>query len=203
MAANHRPAIPHPDPLDLPLKSALARMASGISPASVAMAHFDWLAHLAVSPSRQAELSASALHKWLQWLQFAAQAGQGTQSLEPPAEDKRFDRPEWQVPPFSVLAQAFLLTQQWWQEASTGVRGVSRHHEEVASFTVRQLLDMLSPSNSPLLNPQVLHETATAGGVNLVKGYANWWRDALAVGAGGKPRGVEEFRPGTGVKSRM
>jgi polyhydroxyalkanoate synthase len=201
MAANHRPALPHADPLDLPLKTALARMASGISPASLAMAHFDWLAHLAVSPSRQSELAASALHKWLLWMQFASQSWQGpcAKCIEPPAEDKRFERPEWQLPPFSVLAQAFLLTQQWWQEASTGVRGLSRHHEEVAAFTVRQLLDMLSPSNSPLLNPQVLHETATSAGVNLVKGYANWWRDAIAVGAGGKPRGVEEFRPGTGV----
>ncbi len=202
MAANHHsPAAPQPDPLDLPLKVALARLANGISPAALAMAHFDWLAHLAASPSKQAELSASALRKWLLWLQFAAQAWQGPdrQRAAPVPEDKRFARPEWQLPPFSALAQAFLLAEQWWNEASTGVRGVSRHHEEVASFTVRQLLDMLSPSNSPLLNPQVLNETAASAGVNLVKGYANWWRDAVAVATGGKPRGVEAFRPGQGV----
>jgi polyhydroxyalkanoate synthase subunit PhaC len=197
----HRPAAPQPDPLDLPVKGALARLANGVSPAALAMAHFDWLAHLAASPSRQSELAESALRKWLLWMQYVSRSWQGpcTTCVEPVPEDKRFARPEWQVPPFGAMAQAFLLTQQWWQEASTGVRGVSRHHEEVASFTVRQLLDMLSPSNSPLLNPQVLHETAISAGANLAKGYANWWRDALAVGAGAKPRGVEEFRPGVGV----
>lgn len=191
----------HPEPLDLPLKTALARMANGISPASVAMAHFDWLAHLAVSPAKQAELAASAWRKWLLWQRFAAQSWRGEcpPCTEPAPEDKRFARPEWQVPPFSTLAQGFLLAQQWWDEASTGVRGVSRHHEDVAAFTVRQWLDMLSPSNSPLLNPQVLKETAATGGANLWKGSANWWRDAMAVAAGGKPRGVEAFRPGAGV----
>jgi polyhydroxyalkanoate synthase len=198
---NHRSAAPHPDPLDQPLKSALVRMANGISPASLSMAQFDWLVHLATSPSKQAELGSSALRKWLMWLQYASQASQGPcePCIDPLPEDKRFARPEWQLPPFSAIAQAFLLTQQWWNEASTGVRGVSPHHEEVASFTVRQWLDMLSPSNSPLLNPQVLHETAVSGGQNLARGYVNWWRDAMAVAAGGKPRGVEEFRPGTGV----
>ena len=65
---------PHSDALDLPLKSALARAAHGISPASLAMAHADWLTHLLVSPSKQAELGSSALHKWLDWLRFTGQA---------------------------------------------------------------------------------------------------------------------------------
>ena len=201
VTTHHSTAAPQPDPLDLPLKSALARMANGMSPAALAMAHFDWLVHLAVSPSKQAELASSALRKWLLWMQYAARSWQGdcVQCVEPVPEDKRFTPPEWQVPPFNAMAQAFLLSQQWWEEAGTGVRGVSGHHEDVASFTVRQWLDMLSPSNSPLLNPQVLRETATRGGSNLVEGFANWWRDALAVASGGKPRGVEAFRPGTGV----
>ena len=199
---NHRHAVaPHAEPLDLPLKSSLARLASGISPASLAMAHFDWLVHLAVSPSKQAQLASSALRKWLLWLQYASESWNGAcePCIEAPPEDKRFVRPEWQQPPFSAMAQAFLLAQQWWQEAGTGVRGVSPHHEEVAAFTVRQWLDMLSPSNSPLLNPQVLRETARTGGLNLAQGVANWWRDALAVAAEGKPRGVEAFKPGQGV----
>ena len=196
------PAAQHaPDPLDQPLTGALARLTHGISPAALALAYTDWASHLAVSPARQGQLAHLAWRQGWAWALHAAQAwaGQCTPCVAPAPNDRRFEPPPWQAPPFHVLAQGFLLAQQWWQQATTGVRGVSRHHEEVASFTVRQLLDMLSPSNSPFLNPQVLHETATSAGVNLVKGYANWWRDALAVGAGGKPRGVEEFRPGTGV----
>jgi hypothetical protein len=43
--------------------------------------------------------------------------------------------------------QAFLLQDQWWREAMTGVRGVSRHHEEVAAFTA-PIMDIWSPSIS-------------------------------------------------------
>lgn len=180
------------DALDLPLKGAIARLAHGISPASLAMAQADWLAHLAVSPSKQAELASSALRKALDWQDWSRRGAMV-------AGDQRFSRPEWQWPGFDALAHGFLLAQQWWAEACTGVRGVSQHHEEVVAFTVRQWLDMLSPSNSPLLNPQVLKETLGSGGGNLASGAANWWRDAAAVAAGGKPRGVEAFRPGRGV----
>ena len=45
----------------------------------------------------------------------------------------------------------------------------------------------------------MLQKTAASGGVNLAQGYVNWWRDALAVAAPRKPRGVEEFRPGNGA----
>ena len=191
----------HAEPMDLPLKSTLARLAHGISPASLAMAHADWLVHLAVSPSKQSELASSALRKSLLWLQVAASAWQGEapHCIEPAPEDKRFSRPEWQVPAFNTVAQGFLLGQQWWAEATTGVRGVSRHHEEVVSFTARQWLDMLSPSNFLALNPQVLRETFGSAGGNLASGLGNWWRDAVAVAAEGKPRGVEAFRPGQGV----
>jgi polyhydroxyalkanoate synthase subunit PhaC len=193
---------PHPDPLDLPLKTALVQLASGISPASVGLAYFDWLTHLAVSPSKQAALGSSAWQKSLAWMQYAARCGWQPDTphcVEPPPDDKRFSHAEWQLPPFSAMAQGFLLAQQWWGEATTAVRGVSRHHEDVAAFTVRQWLDMLSPSNSPVLNPQVLQETARSGGGNFANGLANWWRDALAVAAGAKPRGVEEYRPGQAV----
>jgi polyhydroxyalkanoate synthase len=189
------------DPLDLPLKSVLARLANGISPASLMMAQTDWLTHLAVSPARQAELASSALRGTLAWLGYIGASWRGTcpDCVAPLAGDKRFSRPEWQRPPFDVVAQRFLLSQQWWAQACTGVRGVSRHHEDVVAFTARQWLDMLSPSNSPLLNPQVLQETVRRGGANLADGAANWWRDAVAVAAGAKPRGVEAFRPGRGV----
>ncbi|GAB3661758.1 PHA/PHB synthase family protein [Ramlibacter alkalitolerans] len=198
---NGRPA-PRPDPLDLPLKSALVRMANGISPASVALAHVDWLTHLAVLPSKQSALATSAWLKGLGWWNYVARSSWQPDTphcIEAPPDDRRFSHAEWQLPPFNALAQAFLLTQQWWGEATTDVRGVSQHHEDVTAFTVRQWLDMLSPSNSPVLNPQVLRETARQGGVNFLHGCGNWWRDALAVAAGGPPRGVEAFRPGEAV----
>jgi polyhydroxyalkanoate synthase len=194
--ASHEPAA-----MDLPIKLGLARLAHGVSPSSVAQAFSDWLTHLAVSPSRQAELYSSALDKALMWQHCAMHAWQGKCEvcIEPAPEDKRFSRPEWQAPAFGTIAQAFLLQQQWLREAATEVRGVSRHHEEVVDFTLRQWLDVWSPSNFVATNPQVLKETLHTGGLNLMTGFANWSRDALAVLSDGRPRGVEDFIPGRDV----
>ena len=41
-------------------------------------------------------------------------------------------------------------------QATSGVRGVTRHHEAVASFTARQILDIFSPSNFLATNPDLL-----------------------------------------------
>jgi polyhydroxyalkanoate synthase subunit PhaC len=190
-----------PAAMDVPLKLALARMANGISPASVTGAYADWFSHLATSPSKRADLAASALRKWLTWWQYAAQSLQGSckPCIQPAPNDKRFAPLEWQATPFDLLAQAFLLQEQWASEATTGIRGVSKHHEDMVSFTTRQLLDTLSPSNFLLTNPQVLAQTRATGGANLVDGAANWWRDALAVLGDGRPRGVEDFEPGKAV----
>ncbi len=199
--SDSRPHVHTPAPMDLPLKLGLARFTHGISPAAVTMAYADWFAHLMVSPSRQADLLASAMRKALLWTQYAPQAWQGdcARCVEPAPQDKRFSPHDWHALPFSAMAQAFLLQDQWWTEAMTGVRGVSRHHEEVAAFTTRQWLDMWSPSNFLMTNPQVLKETLATGGTNLANGMANWSHDALAVLTEGKPRGVDAFLPGEGV----
>ena len=65
--------------------------------------------------------------------------------IAPLPNDTRFAHPGWDVPPFSLHAQAFLLTQQWWHVATHSVRGVAHHLEQVVSFVVRQLLDLVSP----------------------------------------------------------
>lgn len=193
------PAPPHgPPPIDVPLKLWLARMANGLSPASLAMASTDWWLHLLVSPTKQSELFASGVHKTQSWLHYlwGVSLGRCEDCVTPAPQDKRFSRPEWQALPFNALAQGFLLQQQWWAEATQGVRGVSRHHQEVTAFMARQWLDMLSPSNFPLTNPQVLQETMRTGGTNLVNGVNNLARDALAVATDGKARGLEAFAPG-------
>ncbi|SFC25687.1 Poly-beta-hydroxybutyrate polymerase N terminal [Polaromonas sp. OV174] len=66
---NSRPQGHAPAPMGLPIKLWLARMAHGISPASVALAYADGFSHLLTSPSKQADLTASAMHKSLLWLQ--------------------------------------------------------------------------------------------------------------------------------------
>ncbi|MET4577720.1 PHA/PHB synthase family protein [Ottowia thiooxydans] len=190
-----------PAPADVPLQLILARLANGISPASVLLAQADWLSHLAVSPGKQAELAASAWHKLLQWTLYAGHScyGESSVCIEPEPRDKRFAAPEWSWPPYRQLAQAFLLQERWWAEAGAGVRGVSRHHEEVAAFAVRQWLDMFAPSNFVPTNPEVLEKTLRSGGANLTGGFSNLWLDAVKLVANGSPRGVERFAVGRDV----
>lgn len=186
--------------MDLPLKQWIARLANGISPASLAQAQSDWLVHLMVSPAKQAELSASALRKSLAWwLAVVSSAHDAEADAAMAAQDKRFARKDWAQPPFDAMARAFLSAQQWWEEATHGVRGVSKHHEDQVAFVARQWLDMLSPSNFVPTNPEVLKQTLTTGGANLASGFVNWARDAAAVASNARPRGVEDFLPGQAV----
>jgi polyhydroxyalkanoate synthase subunit PhaC len=173
----------------------------GISPASLAEAYTDWFAHLATSPAKQQELWQKAHRKLSRFLLLCHEAAQGqcTTSIEPLPQDRRFDAPLWKTLPFSLYAQGFLLTQQWWWNATTGVRGVTRHHEEVATFAARQWLDIFSPSNYVLTNPEVLDATMKSGGLNLLQGAQNWWRDQLRQIGNRRPEGVDDFVVGKNV----
>jgi polyhydroxyalkanoate synthase len=202
MAYSHNASVSHEPPtLDVPIKLAVARLTNGLSPASLGLAYADWLSHLAMSPSKQTELLVSASRKALLWQQYAANCWhpQAAKGVTPAPGDKRFSPAEWNEPPFNALAQAFLAYEQWWNEAMTGVRGVSRYHEEVADFMTRQLLDIGSPSNFLPTNPEVLKSTFVTGGQNLASGFANWWNDLVASTSEGRPHGADAFMPGRSV----
>jgi polyhydroxyalkanoate synthase len=184
-------------PADALLNSALARLTQGISPASIIGAYMDWATHLAGSPAKWQELVVKAQRKSSRFALHAMQPpGAWAPVIEPLPQDRRFAHPDWRARPFDLLQQGFLLAQQWWWNATTGVRGVDSHHEQLVEFMTRQWLDMLSPSNFPLTNPEVLRETAHRGGANLVQGALNWWDDALRVAANRPPAGLERWRVG-------
>ena len=170
----------------------LARLSGGISPVALLLAYTDWLSHLATSPQRQIEISQEALtdaKRFVEAAQHFFSPGQGPWSLvKPQAQDKRFGRPEWENPPFNLMAQAFLLGEQWWHNATTGVRGVSKQNAAIVEFSVRQMLDVLSPSNFAATNPEVLQKAFQSGGENFVFGWQNFCSDWMrAMSAGREP----------------
>jgi polyhydroxyalkanoate synthase len=168
-----------------------ARATLGISPAALALAFGDWWLHLAASPGKLVELQRKAARKWLRYL--------GGMPIEPLPQDRRFASPGWQEWPFKAMQQAFLFWQQWWHNATTGVHGVSPHHEHVVNFTVRQLLDVWSPGNFPWTNPEVVEAAREQGGMNFVNGAANLAEDLRRTILGAPPAGAEEFLPGKDV----
>ena len=174
-----------------------------ISPIALSLAYIDWAWHLAAAPQRQLQISDDAWRSAGQLFEKAAQGfgpDQGSWSLiKPKPQDRRFADPQWERPPFNMLAQTFLLSERWWHNATTGVRGVAPANEAVVEFSVRQLLDMLSPSNFAATNPEVLQKAFQSGGENLVLGWQNWYRDWLKLRSPAAPSRDAEFVVGETV----
>lgn len=198
------PDLPISEPsegLDRWLHAQVGKATAALSPAALMLAALDWGAHLAMSPAKQSQLVHKAWRKNWRLALYLMRTLQGdtTPCIEPLPQDKRFAAPAWQTWPFNVLSQSFLLTQQWWHNATTDVRGVARHHEDVVSFAARQWLDMFSPSNFVATNPLVLERTAATLGGNLAAGAANMWDDWYRMQAGRNPAGTEAFRVGVNL----
>jgi polyhydroxyalkanoate synthase subunit PhaC len=179
----------------------LGRMTRGIAPLSVMGAYLDWASHLAASPGKQRELLQSALHEWSAWFSYvrSASAGECLPCVAAHPRDRRFSHADWSKIPFNWLSQAFLIHERWWVGAMKGVRGVSQHHEDVAAFTTRQWLDMCSPSNFILGNPEVIAQTIASGGTNLVRGGVNCLHDVIDFVMQRKPSDILKFIPGKTV----
>jgi polyhydroxyalkanoate synthase subunit PhaC len=188
--------------LDRLLHATVGRFTLGISPVALWLAYADWAMHLATSPGKRQQLTEKALRKAVRLLIAAPRQLAGAPSspcIEPLPQDHRFEGAAWQRPPFNLIYQAFLLNQQWWHSATTGVGGVSRHHEEVVAFATRQLLDTMSPVNFLLTNPEALTATLREGGANLLRGAVNFWADWERAAGGKPPIGTEAFKPGEQV----
>ena len=73
------------------------------------------------------------------------------------------------------------------------MRGVAKPNEAIVEFSMRQMLDVLAPSNFAATNPEVLQKAFQTGGENFVAGWLAELvqrLDAPVVGrsAGGRPR---------------
>ena len=199
---------PAPDEIDRPtstdrlLHATMARFTGGVSPSALALAYADWALHFGISPGKWQLLMEKGTRKSVRLANYAVQAASDptcAPCIEPLPQDNRFRGEAWQRWPYNLMSQAFLLDQQWWHNATTGIGGVSQHHEHVVAFVTRQLLDMVSPTNFIATNPELREVTAREGGRNLVRGALNFFADWERAVGGKPPVGVEEFRPGERV----
>ncbi|HZR71777.1 class I poly(R)-hydroxyalkanoic acid synthase [Bradyrhizobium sp.] len=89
----------------------------------------------------------------------------------PSPRDKRFADPEWKSNQFfDFILQLYLLTAQWANDLVRDADGLDPHTRKKAAFYVQQLTNAMAPSNFVLTNPEVLRETLTSSGDNLVRG---------------------------------
>jgi polyhydroxyalkanoate synthase subunit PhaC len=192
--------------LDRSFHYLLSRITLGLSPTGLSEAFFDWLVHLSCSPGKQLQLWHKGVRKAARMAAHlyscaAYPAFAGPPCISPLPQDKRFTGEAWQQWPFNAIHQAFLLQQQWWHNATTGIRGVAQHHERVLEFACRQLLDVVAPSNFVLTNPEILAKTQRESGQNLVRGWFNLLEDWQRAANGRPPAGAEKFQVGKTVAS--
>lgn len=179
--------------VDQSLQSFLARFTNGISPAVLLLAFSDWYSHLSMHPAKQIELLELMQHniqqlasmKWNDHLKVS--------------KDKRFAHESWQAYPYNFYGDYFMMMQSWWHTATTNVKGVSKHHEEVVNFTIRQILDMVSPSNSAVTNPEIQQAAIDQHGDNFIRGMQNFLDDMKRNQEGTPPPGAEKFIIGENV----
>ena len=189
--------------IDRSVHAATARLTAGLSPMMLISAYMDWAAHLGFSPGKRFQLTEKAIKKTIRLARYASRRAAGPDRLEPCIvplpQDRRFVEKAWQSPPYDTIYQAFLLTQQWWHNAMTGVSGVTRQHEQTVEFATRQMLDVFSPSNFLLTNPEVLERTKKEGGMNLVRGFQNFLEDWERTAGGHSPIDANRFGVGKTV----
>ncbi len=190
------------DILNRSTNATIARFTMGLSPAALAQAYSDWLLHLAAAPGKQLQLVQKAWRKSVRFWTYAGRAGLpgGPEGcIEPLRQDKRFSSEAWRQWPYNFIHQAFLLQQQWWHNATTGVPGVDPRHERMLEFAARQVLDVFAPTNFVLTNPELLEETGREGGMNFARGLQNFVEDWERAVSGRPPVGAEAFKPGEAV----
>lgn len=188
--------------IDHAFKANLARLTLGISPAGLATSYFNWLTHLALSPGKHMELVEKAARKAARLAIHAGTAGMNAEAppcIEPLPQDRRFSGEAWHQWPFNMISQSFLLTQQWWHNATTDIDGLSKEDEHAVSFMARQMLDRYAPSNMLWTNPEALRATVGQGGANLMRGATHLADDWQRVIAGKKLTGADLFQVGRDV----
>jgi polyhydroxyalkanoate synthase len=125
-------------------------------------------------PQRALELQISLGRAYLDLWAGAVKRMAGEQAnpvVVPDPRDKRFSDPDWsQNQFFDFLKQAYLLTVQWADKLVKDAAGVDEHTRKKAEFYVKQIANAIAPSNFVLTNPELLRETFSSNGENLVRG---------------------------------
>ncbi len=178
-----------------------AKFTMNLSPVTQLLAFLDWSINLADSPGTQSRITEDLTEKVANFWDhvFRTWLKSNQEPEKPIAADRRFQDEAWQQQPYVFMYQAFLLAEQWWQNATTDIPGVSRHHENIVSFMARQVMDLLSPANFLWMNPILLQATREQGGQNLLRGWENMMEDWRRQRNRELPVGTENFRPGEKV----
>ncbi len=118
---------------------------------------------------------------WLgDWRLSSAGSWSGTSQVQPSPRDRRFADPAWSENPLlRRLAQAYIATSTT-AEALVDDAELDWSSAQRMEFLTENLIEALSPSNSPLTNPQALKAGVDTAGLNFLRGAAHFISDMSA-----------------------
>ena len=94
-----------------------------------------------------------------------AQGKPARQVAAPAHDDKRFKDPEWtDSPAFDTIKQSYLSAVSHARDLMKELGALDDETRRRIEFNLRQMSDALSPTNFPLLNPEVTRATIHARG---------------------------------------
>lgn len=95
-----------------------------------------------------------------------------------PRGDRRFRDSAWeQYPVFSFIKDSYLFAANFLDQELQNLPGVDQKTAQTVRFYTKQFVDAMAPSNFVLTNPEVLRETLSSNGENLVHGLDNLLED--------------------------
>ncbi len=147
----------------------------------IAKAYMDLYARMLSNPYLLASASANLMLDYARLWQSSWMKVLGMDArpvAEPAKSDSRFRDEDWNSSfLFDFIKQSYLIAARQIQHAVASVDGLPEESQKKVAFFTRQYVDALAPSNFVLTNPQVLRETVSSGGQNLVKGLNNLLAD--------------------------
>jgi len=185
--------------IDHEFRSQVGVLTKGLSPVDVAAAAVDWFGHLVLSPGKLLSLAESVIRNGVELGEINNKAIRNDTDDLPPIDDRRMRSDEWQQWPFNVFAQSHRLAKEITAEATTGIDGVSGNHEQLVRFLALQVVELLSPANLPLTNPEIIAATRSEKGDNLKRGANNFVEDMQRKRNGEPFQGLEDFVVGKDI----
>ncbi|MFG1479410.1 class I poly(R)-hydroxyalkanoic acid synthase [Xanthobacter sp. V4C-4] len=165
-------------------------MADDIADALKTVSHVAeyWMADPKRTVEAQTRLMGGYLSVWANTMKKLA--GEAVEPVaKPDPKDARFKDEGWRESPiFDALKQAYLVTSNWADDMVKEAEGLDPHVRHKAEFLVKQISNAVSPSNFVLTNPELIRETMSSSGENLVKGMRNLTEDLVEGGGSLKIR---------------
>lgn len=152
-----------------------------LDPLNIGGAFFSLFKQMATNPGKMVEAQFGLWKDYLSLWQRTAQRMMG-ETVEPvvvpAAGDRRFRDKDWEENQvFDFIKQSYLLTSNWVQRTVGEIEGMDPKARARAAFYAKQFADAIAPTNFVLTNPEVLRETLSSNGENLVKGLDNLLHD--------------------------